>query len=140
MSQDAHSGPLRRAGRHFWSGDQRVQTVQVRQGTRSAEASGQQICGERAQRFLPGRASHQKQGPTVVHVALQRQEYQTVRTAPFATVQLSLSTPPAKPKAHHHHYLRDALPWLGGAAAALLLLLVLRVVMRLREARLLSRS
>jgi hypothetical protein len=73
-------------------------------------------------------------------VTLQRQESQTVRTAHFATVRLSLSTPPAKPKAHHHrHYLRDALPWLGGAAAALLLLLVLRGFMRLREAQLLTR-
>jgi len=44
-----------------------------------------------------------------------------------------------KPHAHHH-YLRDALPWLGGALAAFVLVLLARGVARLREARLLSRS
>jgi hypothetical protein len=72
-------------------------------------------------------------------VALQRQRAATVRAAHFATVRLSLSTPPVQAK-KHHHYLRDALPWLGGAAALLVLLLVLRALARLREARLLSRS
>jgi len=73
-------------------------------------------------------------------VALQRQRAATVRAARFATVQVSLSTPPAKAKTHaHHHYLRDALPWLGGAAAALILLLALRGLGRVREDRLLSR-
>jgi hypothetical protein len=72
-------------------------------------------------------------------VALQRQRAATVRGAHFATVRVSLSTPAVK-HATPHHYLRDALPWLGGAAAALALLLVLRTVARVREARLLSRS
>jgi hypothetical protein len=70
--------------------------------------------------------------------ALQRRRAATVRTAHFATVQLSVSTPPAKPRAHHH-YLRDALPWLGGAFGALVLLLALRGLAQLRETRLLSR-
>lgn len=70
--------------------------------------------------------------------ALQRQRAETVRTAHYATVQVSLSTPPVKAKAHHH-YLRDALPWLGGAAGLLVLLLALRGLANLREARLLSR-
>jgi hypothetical protein len=72
-------------------------------------------------------------------VALQRQQAATVRAAHFATVQLTLSTPPVKPK-KHHHYLRDAVPWLGGAAALLVLLIAVRGALRLREARLLSRS
>lgn len=70
--------------------------------------------------------------------ALQRERANTVRTAHFATVQVSLSTPPVNAKVHHH-YLRDALPWLGGAAAILVLLLALRGLANLREARLLSR-
>ena len=72
-------------------------------------------------------------------VALQRQRAATVHAAHYATVRLSMSTPPVTPK-KHHHYLRDALPWLGGAAAVLVVLLLLRVAARLREARLLSRS
>jgi hypothetical protein len=72
--------------------------------------------------------------------ALQRARASTVRAAHLATVQLALSTPPVQAKArHHHHYLRDALPWLGGAAAALILLLALRGLGRVREERLLSR-
>jgi len=70
--------------------------------------------------------------------ALQRRRAATVRAAHLATVQLALSTPPAKAKARHH-YLREALPWLGGAAAALILLLALRGLGRVREDRLLSR-
>jgi hypothetical protein len=71
--------------------------------------------------------------------ALQRQRATTVHAAHYATVRLSLSTPPVTPK-KHHHYLRDVAPWLGGAAALLVLLIALRGVLRLREARLLSRS
>lgn len=70
--------------------------------------------------------------------ALQRGRAATVRAAHFAAVRVALSTPPVKAK-KHHHYLHDALPWLGGAAAALLLLLALRGLARLREVRLLSR-
>lgn len=70
--------------------------------------------------------------------ALQRQRAAAVRAAHFATVRLSLSTPPVQERTHHH-YVRDALPWLGGAAAALLLLLALRGLGAMREARLLSR-
>jgi hypothetical protein len=72
-------------------------------------------------------------------VALQRQRAATLQAAHFATVRLALSTPPVPPT-KHHHYVHNALPWLGGAAAVLVLLLVLRAVARLREARLLSRS
>lgn len=71
-------------------------------------------------------------------VALQRAQANTIRAAHFATVQVSLSTPPVQPETHHH-YVRDALPWLGGAAAALVLLLALRGLGRVREDRLLSR-
>jgi hypothetical protein len=71
--------------------------------------------------------------------ALQRQRAATVRTAHFATVRLSLSTPPVNAKTHRH-YLRAALPWLGGAGVLLVLLLALRGLAQLREARLLSRS
>lgn len=70
--------------------------------------------------------------------ALQRQRAATARAVHFATVHLSLATPPQAPKTHHH-YLRDALPWIGGALAALVLLLALRGLAQLREARLLSR-
>jgi hypothetical protein len=70
--------------------------------------------------------------------SLQRQRAVTVRSVHFATVRLSVSTPQAAPK-KHHHYLRDALPWLGGAGALLVLLLALRGLAQLRESRLLSR-
>ncbi|HEV2591162.1 MAG TPA: DUF4349 domain-containing protein [Gaiellaceae bacterium] len=70
--------------------------------------------------------------------ALQRQRAATVRAVHFATVHLSVATPPHAVK-KHHHYLRDALPWVGGAGAVLILLLALRGLAALREARLLSR-
>jgi hypothetical protein len=70
--------------------------------------------------------------------AIQRKDAATRRAAHYATVKLHLATPPTA--AHHH---RDwwNLAWAAGGAAVLaLLLLAGRLVRRLREERLLSRS
>jgi hypothetical protein len=86
---------------------------------------------------------------------LQRGRANTVRTASYATVALSLSTPPSTPKSHHHgplHGLGTAFRWIGIGAVyglaigapllvlALLIWLVLRSIRRRREDALLSRS
>lgn len=70
-------------------------------------------------------------------VGLQRARAETLRRAHFATVRLSLATTPAAAK-HARHV--DVWPWLGCAAAMLVLVLAWRVVRRLREDALLSRS
>jgi hypothetical protein len=86
---------------------------------------------------------------------LQRARATTIRTASFATVHLSLATPPAKAVVHHthrgpFHWLGQALLWLGiGAVYALVLAIPLvvlgvliafgvRTVRRRREDALLS--
>lgn len=92
----------------------------------------------RLQKELATAAKDQAAVLTARIKALQRQRAATVRSVHFATVQVSLSTPPVAPK-KHHHYLHDALPWLGGAGALLVLLLALRGLAQLRESRLLSR-
>jgi hypothetical protein len=88
---------------------------------------------------------------------LQRAQANTVRTASFATVRLTLATPPVKPTIHHNHrgpfhWLGRALLWLGIGAVyalvlgipvallALLIALVVRTVRRRREDALLSRT
>jgi hypothetical protein len=86
---------------------------------------------------------------------LQRAQASTIRAASFATVHLTLATPPLKAALHHthrgpFHWLGRALVWLGigavyalvlGIPVALLLLavaLVVRTVRRRREDALLS--
>jgi hypothetical protein len=88
---------------------------------------------------------------------LQRAQANTVRTASFATVRLTLATPPVKPTIRHNHrspfhWLWRALLWLGIGAVyalvlgipvallALLIALVVRTVRRRREDTLLSRT
>jgi hypothetical protein len=88
---------------------------------------------------------------------LQRAQASTIRTASFATVHLTLATPPLKAAVHHthrgpFHWLGRALVWLGiGAVYALVLgiplavlavalALVVRTVRRRREEALLSET
>ncbi len=88
---------------------------------------------------------------------LQRAQANTVRTASFATVRLTLVTPPVKAPAQHaqrspFHWLWQALLWLGIGAVyvlvlgiplallALLVALIVRTVRRRREDALLSRT
>jgi hypothetical protein len=89
--------------------------------------------------------------------SLQRAQANTVRTASFATVRLTLATPPVKAAAQHtqrspFHWLWRALLWLGVGAVyvlvlgiplalvALLICLIVRAVRRRREDALLSRT
>jgi hypothetical protein len=86
---------------------------------------------------------------------LQRGQASTVRAASFATVRLTIATPPVKVpvRSHHHgpfHWLGQALLWLGIGAVyalvlalplalvALLVTLVIRIARRRREDALLS--
>jgi hypothetical protein len=88
---------------------------------------------------------------------LQRAQANTIRAASFATVQLSLATPPVKAAVHHthrgpFHWLGQALLWLGIGAVYLLVLAIpvallgflvflgVRTVRRRREDALLSRT
>jgi hypothetical protein len=85
---------------------------------------------------------------------LQRGRANTVRTASYATVALSLSTPPATPKSHRHgplHGLGTAFRWIGIGAVyglaigvpllvlAMLIWLAVGMIRRRREDSLLSR-
>jgi Domain of unknown function (DUF4349) len=89
--------------------------------------------------------------------SLQRAQANTVRGASFATVRLTLATPPVKAAVQHHHrspfhWLWRALLWLGVGAVytlvlgipvallALIAALVVRTVRRRREDALLSRT
>jgi hypothetical protein len=88
---------------------------------------------------------------------LQRAQANTIRAASFATVQLTLATPPVKAAVHHthrgpFHWLGQALLWLGIGAVYVLVLAIpvaflgllvffgVRTVRRRREDALLSRT
>jgi hypothetical protein len=96
-------------------------------------------------------------GLTAQVAALQRAEANAIRAAGFATVRLTLATPPVKAAVHHthrgpFHWLGQALLWLGIGAVyvvvlaipvallGLLVFLGVRTVRRRREDALLSRT
>jgi hypothetical protein len=96
-------------------------------------------------------------GLTAQVAALQRAEANAIRAASFATVRLTLATPPVKAAVHHthrgpFHWLGQALLWLGIGAVyvvvlaipvallGLLVFLGVRTVRRRREDALLSRT
>jgi hypothetical protein len=114
------------------------------------------LSGLRAQTQTP-EVVQQIAALTAQVAGLQRAQANTLRAASFATVHLTLATPPVKAAAHHthrgpFHWLGQALLWLGIGAVYVLVLAIpvallgflvflgLRTLRRRREDALLSRT
>jgi hypothetical protein len=114
------------------------------------------LSGLRAQTQTP-EVVQQIAALTAQVAGLQRAQANTIRAASFATVHLTLATPPIKAAVHHthrgpFHWLGQALLWLGIGAVYVLVLAIpvallgfliflgLRTLRRRREDALLSRT